>query len=70
MILKNHSEFEVQLFGDRINVVVKDFEKDYPEIEHIFSSAGIEILDKRLITPSLENIFIHLVKKETGGVEV
>ncbi len=64
LVLKNHSEYEAQLFGDRINVVVNNFEKDYPEIEKIFMNEGIEILDRRIVTPSLENIFIHLVKKE------
>lgn len=54
---------EVQLFGDRINVVLNDFDKEYPAVEDILKAGGIDIYDKRVITPSLENVFIHLVKE-------
>jgi ABC-2 type transport system ATP-binding protein len=54
---------EVQLFGDRINVVVKENSTEYPSIEKLLQDAGIEIFDKRVISPSLENVFIHLVKE-------
>jgi len=54
---------EVQLFGDRINVVLTEYNKEYQGVEDVLKSHGIEIFDKRVITPSLENVFIHLVKE-------
>jgi len=54
---------EVQLFGDRINVVLAEYNKEYQGVENVLTSHGIEIFDKRVITPSLENVFIHLVKE-------
>ena len=52
---------EAQTFGDRLNVVVKRNEH-INEIKRILSDEGIELIDMRKISPSLENIFISLVK--------
>jgi len=60
-ILKD--KYESQMFGDRINIVVDDESKDYPEIEKILHQNKITINDKRVVTPSLENVFIHLIKE-------
>jgi len=60
-ILKN--KYESQMFGDRINLVVDDESKDYPEIEKLLHQNEITINDKRVVTPSLENVFIHLIKE-------
>ncbi|GBD92174.1 putative ABC transporter ATP-binding protein YbhF [bacterium BMS3Abin04] len=62
-IIKEQSGFEVQIFGDRINVVVSNYETDYPKIEQLLNSKNIQINDNRLITPTLENVFIHLIKE-------
>jgi ABC-2 type transport system ATP-binding protein len=53
---------EVQLFGDRLNLVVQDPEHDAPALEARLAREGIEILDKRIIRPSLENVFISLTQ--------
>ncbi|MDZ7767497.1 MAG: ABC transporter ATP-binding protein [Melioribacteraceae bacterium] len=60
-ILKD--KYESQMFGDRINLVVDDESKDYPEIEKLLRQNEITINDKRVVTPSLENVFIHLIKE-------
>ena len=60
-ILKD--KYESQMFGDRINLVVDDESKDYPEIEELLNQNEITINDKRVVTPSLENVFIHLIKE-------
>lgn len=60
-ILKD--KYESQMFGDRINLVVKDESKDYPEIEKLLNQNEITINDKRVVTPSLENVFMHLIKE-------
>lgn len=53
---------EVQLFGDRLNLVVRDAERDAPALEARLAREGIEILDKRIVRPSLENAFISLTR--------
>lgn len=60
-ILKD--KYESQMFGDRINLVVNDETKDYPEIEKLLHQNEITITDKRVVTPSLENVFMHLIKE-------
>ncbi|MBI5808796.1 MAG: ABC transporter ATP-binding protein [Ignavibacteriales bacterium] len=68
-VIKSSTEFEVQMYGDRLNVAVYDFDKDYSVIKELFNKNNITEIDKRLITPSLENVFIHFMSKPQG-VEV
>lgn len=63
-ILRENTSFEVQTFGDRLNVVADNFEKDFPAIEAVLNKNGIEVYDKRIIPASLENVFIHMLKSE------
>lgn len=62
-IIRENQGFEVQIFGDRINVVVDNYETDYLKIKQLLKSENIQIKDNRLITPTLENVFIHLIKE-------
>jgi len=62
---------EVQLFGDRLNVVVDDPDKEIPAIEAALGDEGIPILQKRILPPSLENVFISVTEtspSEAGHV--
>lgn len=52
---------EVQAFGDRLNVIVDDARRDYPPIAAAMSAAGIPVDSHRVISPSLENVFISLL---------
>lgn len=61
-ILKEKTGYEAQMFGDRINIVLDNFKTDYPIIEKLFSEENVEVADRRTVTPSLENVFIHLIK--------
>jgi ABC-2 type transport system ATP-binding protein len=62
-ILKNTAGVrEVQLFGDRLNVVVDEPEKEIPLIEAALVREGITIVQKRLLPPSLENVFISVTE--------
>lgn len=61
--IKSSTDFEVQMYGDRLNVSVFDFDKDYAVIKELFDKNNITEIDKRLITPSLENVFIHFMSK-------
>ena len=53
---------EVQLFGDRLNAVVSDPAKEIPRIEAALAAAGIPVLQRRALAPSLENVFISVTE--------
>ncbi len=65
--IKSSTDFEVQMYGDRLNVSFYDFDKDYAVIKELFDKNNITEIDKRQITPSLENVFIHLMSKPQGA---
>jgi len=61
-ILKGHPAVrEVQMFGDRLNVVVDDAGRDLPALVSALQASGIAIQSQRRIVPSLENVFISLL---------
>jgi len=62
-VLKEKYTTDVQIFGDRLNIVVENAERSIYELESIFEKNNIQLISHRTITPSLENVFIHLVKK-------
>ena len=49
------------LFGDRLHLLLKDSEKDLQIIEKRFTTSNIKILEKRRITPSLEDVFFSFL---------
>lgn len=63
-LIKTKLNFETQLFGDRINIMVGKNQNSFSEIETLLQVNGISILDHRLLPPSLENVFIHLVEEQ------
>ena len=60
-IIKAEPGFEVQLFGDRIDIVVENSAESLNIIIELFRQKGLLITSYRVIPPSLENVFIHLV---------
>jgi ABC-2 type transport system ATP-binding protein len=54
---------EVQLFGDRINVILEDDEGSEENVIKLLKDNGISINDFRKTSPTLENAFIHLLKE-------
>jgi len=60
-LLKEKGEYEVQKFGDRLNVAIDDYKNDFDRIEKLLSTSGIQLIDHRIIPTSLENVFIHLI---------
>jgi ABC-2 type transport system ATP-binding protein len=62
-LIQQNMQNEVQLFGDRINIVVDNYESEYTKIETLLNKHDVKIESSRRIPPSLENVFIHLVKK-------
>ena len=63
-LIKTEFNLETQLFGDRINIMVGKNQNAFSEIETLLNSKGIAILDHRILSPSLENVFIHLVEEQ------
>jgi ABC-2 type transport system ATP-binding protein len=62
-ILKNLNEFEVQIFGDRLNIISETPEETLRKISNILLSNKIDLLSYRITDLSLENVFIHLINK-------
>lgn len=57
---------EVQAFGDRLNLVIRDMEKDFPVIRRQLQEEGIHCEQWRQVQPSLENVFISMMKDAAG----
>ena len=62
-VLKEKYDTDVQIFGDRINLVVDNAGQAIDNLIPTFKENDIQLISHRNITPSLENVFIHLVKK-------
>jgi len=62
-LVKDKTEYEVQMYGDRLNVALSSYENEFKGLEKLLTENNIQITDKRIITPSLENVFIHLMGK-------
>lgn len=69
-LLKNHSAVaDVQIFGDRLHVVVNDVQKDLPLLRRYMEEQKIKNTDLRPVQASLENVFIRLLSGKSPGVE-
>jgi ABC-2 type transport system ATP-binding protein len=62
-VVKENTEFDVQIFGDRINIVLDNYDENYPAIKKILDDNTINIIDRRKVTPTLENVFIYKIKE-------
>jgi ABC-2 type transport system ATP-binding protein len=58
---------EVQAFGDRLNIVVDDEQKDIRTIIELLNKNGVKVMDRRVVSPSLENVFISLLSGQGVG---
>lgn len=61
--IKRNTNLEVQMFGDRINVVVENYKSELATIKKLLVENKVQIADERIITPTLENVFMHLIKE-------
>jgi ABC-2 type transport system ATP-binding protein len=62
LLLRTHpSVMEVQVFGDRLHVIVGNARRDMPVLETALRQAALRITGWRVVTPSLENVFISLL---------
>ena len=62
-ILKTNFGFDVQLFGDRINVMCDKSSDESNNIRSSLQQHEITIEDYRIINPSLENVFMSLISR-------
>lgn len=58
---------DVQAFGDRLNIVVANGRRDFPAIQRTLANTSIHVAEWRVITPSLENIFISMMSHEQNA---
>lgn len=61
--LREKTNYDIQIFGDRFSAIVDDYVKDSEKIVELLDKHNIEIRNRRKVTPTLENIFIHLIKE-------
>lgn len=55
----------VQVFGERLHLLVADSKHDLPELKTDLSKHNIQISDARRTTPSLEDVFVAMLEKGT-----
>ena len=54
---------EVQAFGDRLNIILDNPSVHYPPIAASLAGAGVHVGSWRIVSPSLENVFISLLAR-------
>ena len=62
-LVKDNLKNEVQLFGDRINVVLDKGNNNLEQVLQLLKDNSIEVISYRIVPPSLENVFIYNVEK-------
>ena len=60
---------EAAMFGREVHVVVVDEEEGRREIRSLLEERGIPLLEMERASPSLEDVFVALVRREGGVVE-
>ncbi|MBN2572918.1 MAG: ABC transporter ATP-binding protein [Ignavibacteriales bacterium] len=62
-LIKDKLNYEIQIFGDRINIFIEREENDFSEIKSLLEKNSVKIINSRISKPSLENVFMHLIKE-------
>ncbi len=62
-LIKRLEKYEVHLFGDRISLMIKSEDEFNQNIKKILIDNSVEITGIRKVTPSLENVFMHLINE-------
>ncbi len=52
------------VFGDRLHVTVESAERDTPALGTALREAGLQVLEMRAVTPSMEDVFIDRMANE------
>ncbi len=65
-LLENESFVEeTSIFGNNIHILVNEKLKDNTQIKNLLGNNGIEVKRTDKIIPTLEDVFIHLLEKDT-----
>jgi ABC-2 type transport system ATP-binding protein len=67
VLKREPSAREVQAFGDRLNVVLDNEKQDMETIVQVLKKNEVEVMDRRVVSPSLENVFISLLSVKGIG---
>ena len=62
-LVKENLKNEIQLFGDRINVVLDKGNNNLEQVLNLLKNNSVEVISYRIVPPSLENVFIYNVEK-------
>ncbi len=57
---------EVQRFGDRLDVMVRDVREGERGVREALSAAGVELVGARAAAPTLENAFVSILRNLKG----
>ena len=60
-ILKENTNYDIQLFGDRIDIICDNYEIELDKVKKILIENQIKVKEYRLKPVSLENVFINLL---------
>lgn len=61
-IIRSDNKYQTQIFGDRIDIGIKNADSDIIEIENLLKENNIILTDKRIKPLSLENVFFNLLE--------
>ena len=56
---------QAAVFGDRLHVTVESADRDGPAVEAALREAGLPVLERQVVLPSMEDVFIDYIAK--GG---
>ncbi len=65
--IEQKTSYSVQLFGDRINIVIPRADANEISFANKMKELEIRYSSIRIISPSLENVFIYSVQQQSGG---
>jgi len=60
---------EAGMFGRNVHVVVEDEEEARAQIPELMGAQGVSITSLERVSPSLEDVFVALIREEGGAVE-
>jgi ABC-2 type transport system ATP-binding protein len=64
LLQKQYFTEDISIFGNYIHLHVNDMYKQSNQISEILSAGGVTLNKAEKITPTLEDVFIHLLEKE------
>lgn len=65
-VIRENLPLDPQAFGDRLDILTPDPAGTLVKVTGLLAGGGITVTEHKVKTPSLENIFIHLVKSKTS----